>query len=610
MNLGGFAGKILHVDLTTGVIEPLPLDASLAEYFGGGLGLCIKLAYDRIDPGCEPLSDKNVIVLGAGPAVGTDLPASSRVYAITKFPGSSRIGWCGAGGMLFGCMLKNAGYDHVIIEGRSPTPVYLEIVDNAVRLRDASGLWGRGIVDTVAALKAEAGPSAGVLSIGRAGENRVSFSMAYIDGIATLGRGGFGAVMGAKNLKALVVKGTRGIRVADRAQYRTLASVLFEKIRTYPYLKQWQDLGLMHSMPVVPPDQYNADRARRIACVSCPIGDKDIMRLPDGDCICSSSAVNLYMPLIHGFTDRHAAMRCTALLDDYGLDMFEFFGIMSFAKALQDVGVITPAMAPTPIDPSSPASMQAWAYQIATREGLGDVLAHGFTGMFRHFGEECRAYAPYTTKGMLTYVGPAGPLPWNLLGTMELGQLLDPRGPHVGASGSPTYFAKRELSVFPGHMRRMGIPEEALPRILPGLGTPDEDVRIGRFLKYSHQWFTILGTLGICARAQINRFYNADLCADIYQAVTGIPTDLAALRLRADRAWTLLRLMNVAAGDTRDPATIPEKWFTEPAFRHYMTNQPITPDDIEHMIDDYHDEQGWDIASGVPTPRWLKALGL
>ncbi len=632
MTRGGFAGRILVVDLTDKTIHKIPLDMVMAEHFGGGLGLCIKLAYDILDPLCHALSPENAIVLGAGPLVGTSLPASSRVYGVTRFPGSSRIGWCGGGGMAFGCLLKNAGYDHIIIKGSSSTPVYLKIVDDDIEIRDAAQLWGKGIGETNEQLLDQHGRPAGVISIGQAGENRVSFSMAYIDRISTLGRGGFGAVMGSKNLKAIVVKGTRGIHVADSSSYRALSRDILVKIRAYPYLKEWQDLGLLKSLPVVPKGVYHGLKLRRIACVSCPIGDKDLIRIGGAGSeqfICSSSAVNLFMPLVYGFKDPLEAARCIAALDDYGLDMFEFFGIMAFARVLQDQGIIP---SEDLFDVTSLSSMGTWAGRISKREGLGRVLADGFNGMFSHFGSLAEGLAPCTAKGMLTYVGPNGPLPWNLFGSMELGQIMDPRGPHVGAGGSPTYFAKRSLDVFPQHLRRMGMPEEAISRILPGsaashksqpitlpggqdmgettIPEPEQALKIGRLLKYSHQWFTILGSLGICARAQINRFYDAGLCAELYEAVTGIKTDLDALRIRADRAWTLLHMANVRAGYSRKDDIVPEKWFQAPGFLEYVSGRPLNPDDVERMMDDYYDEQGWDSQTGIPTPERLKALGL
>ncbi len=626
MIAGGFSGMILHVDLTGGTIRQEPLEPSLAQFFGGGLGLCIHLAYERVDPSCGALAPENPIVLGAGPLVGTSLPATSRVYAVTRLPASGSLGWCGGGGMLFGCMLKNAGFDHIVITGRSERPVYLKIFDGDVQILEAGVLWGKGIVETVEDLIRQHGRPAGVVSIGQAGESLCPYSMAYIDRISTLGRGGFGAVMGSKNLKALVVRGTRGIGVADKPSYRALSRGIFDRIRTYPHLGEWQDLGLLKSLPVVPEEVYRSLRLRRLACVSCPIGDKDLMRIGAAhseQTVCSSSAVNLFMPLVYGFTDPREAARCIAMLDDYGLDMFEFFGLMAFARSLQDNGIIPGG--PDLIDVGSPSSMKAWAARIVQRQGLGAVLADGFSGMLQRFGPEAARHAPATIRGMLSYVGPTGALPWNLFGTMELGQVMDPRGPHVGSGGSPTYFARRELHVFPQHLRRMGVPEEAISDILPGLHLPDKAIpassprdmaekaqglKIGRLLKYSHQWFTILGSLGICARAQVNRFYDAGLCADLYQAVTGIPTDLEALRLRADRAWTLLCMAGSRGGCLRRDDLLPEKWFQEGGFREYLTGVPLGPDDVKCMMDDYFDEQGWDLRTGMPTTERLLELGL
>jgi aldehyde:ferredoxin oxidoreductase len=198
MTLGGFSGTILHIDLTHGIIQKEPLDPGMAEGFLGGLGLTVKLAYDRIKIGAQALSPDNLIVLGVGPLVGTNIPATSRVYAVTKLPASGTMGWCGGGGVIFGCLLKNAGYDHVVIEGRAQHPVVLNIVDDDVEICDARDMWGKGVEQTYRMLREDHGMPTGVLSIGQAGENQVSFSMAYIDRFSTLGRGGFGAVWGRK----------------------------------------------------------------------------------------------------------------------------------------------------------------------------------------------------------------------------------------------------------------------------------------------------------------------------------------------------------------------------------------------------------------------------
>ncbi|MGD2125020.1 MAG: aldehyde ferredoxin oxidoreductase N-terminal domain-containing protein [Desulfobacteraceae bacterium] len=615
MSGGGFAGSVLYVDLTHGEVRRAPLDLGLAEKLIGGFGLTVKLAYDTIKPGTDALSPDNPIVLGAGPLVGTSLPATSRVYAVTKLPTSETVGWCGSGGVTFGYLLKNAGYDHVVIEGRADRPVYLKIVDDEVTIRDAAFLWGRGVEETCETLWKEFGRPTGVISIGQAGENRVPFSISYIDRIATLGRGGFGAVMGSKNLKAFVVKGSRGVKVADRKRYKKLSQAFVQTIREYPYLKEWQDLGLVKSFPMISEETYKHIKKRRIACVSCPVGCKDVVQIPDGDLkglvACSSSVMNLLMGLVYGLKDYRESIKCISSLDAYGLDMFEFFGVMGFAKALVDHGVIPKDHLRTEIRLDSLHSLETWARKISYREGLGHILADGFKGILREFGEEARKFAPPLVKGMHPYAGPGAALSWELFGTMELGQVLDPRGPHVGAGGSPTYFAKRPLEVFPRHLARMGVSEEALERILPGFGTAGEvqALKVGRLLKYSHRWFSILGSLGICARAAINRFYSAALCAEFYEAVTGIKTDLPELRKRVDRVWTLLRMANVREGLDRKDEALPEQWFEAPGFKEYLTEKPLDRQEAKKMIEDYYEEWGWDRQTGIPSAHVLKELG-
>jgi aldehyde:ferredoxin oxidoreductase len=613
---GGFAGRILRVDLTRGVVATEPLPSALAEDYIGGLGLTAKLAHDAIEPGTDPLAPANPIALGAGPLVGTNLPSSSRVFAVSKLPTSGTVGWCGGGGASFGYLLKNAGYDHVLIEGRSDRPVRLEITDEGAALRDASGLWGLGVDETCKSLWREFGRPLGVICIGQAGENRVRFSMAFIDRISTLGRGGLGAVMGAKNLKAITTRGARGIEVADRKRYRRSSREFLREIREYPHLKEWQDLGMVKSFPIISRETYQGMKKRRISCVSCPVGCKDLVEIPDGPLRGfvkhSSSVVNLYTPVLYGFEDYRESIKCMASIDSYGLDMFEFFGVMGFAKALADHGIIGSDLLDPEISLDSLESMETWARKISHREGLGEILAEGFAGVLEEFGDAAAPLAPALIKGMHPYAGPGSALPWDLFGTMELGQVLDPRGPHVGSGGSPTYFAKRPLEIFPRHLRRMGVPEEAFDRILPPPDSPDGErgLRVGRLLRYSHRWFSILGSIGICARAGINRFYDASRCAQFYEAVTGIETDPAALGRRADRVWTLLRMASLREGLGGEHESLPERWFEAPGFKDYVTEEPLKRGVAQEMIGDYYEEWGWDRSSGIPSAARLEELGL
>ena len=617
MTGGGFAGKIVTVDLSREEIKTESLLPELATDFVGGLGLCLKLAYETIPQGVGALNEDNVIVLGAGPLVGTNLPAVSRVFAVTKMPTSNTIGWAGSGGVNFGCQLKNAGFDHIIIKGKATRPVFLSIADDKVEIKDAGSLWGLNMSDACEEIWNEVKPPSGIICIGQAGENQVSFSMAFIERTATLGRGGLGAVMGSKNLKAIVAKGSKGIAIGDKKRYNSIVRPFLQRIRDYPYLKEWQELGMIKSFPGITEDIYDKIKVRRKACVSCPVGCKDVIRIDDGHfkglVSHTSSVINLFTPMFYGFKDYRDSIKLITDLDQYGMDAFEFFGLMTFAKSLSDNGVIPKDRLITDVAIDSLSSMESWAEAIALRQGLGDIFADGFQGVIDEFGESAASLAPALVKGMHPYAGPGSAISWDLFGSMELGQILDPRGPHVGSGGSPTYFAKRPMDVFPKHFKRMGIPEDAFERILTTSGISDQKpaLRVGRLLKYSHSWFSTLGSLGICARAQINRFYNAQLCAELYESVTGIETSLPDLRKRVERVWTLYRLLNLREGLNRqEKETVPTRWLKDGGFKDYVSEQPLNKDQIEEMIEDYYEEWGWDRKTGQPTQEVLAKLGL
>ena len=187
--------------------------------------------------------------------------------------------------------------------------------------------------------------------------------MAFIDRISTLGRGGFGAVMGSKNLKAVIVKGKHGVDVADRKRYKALRKPFLESIQNYKHLKEWQNLGMLKSFPIVPVETYEQIKKRRLACVSCPVGCKDVVQIPDGQfkgmVVHTSSVINLLTGITYGFKDYRESIKLIATLDEYGMDMFEFFGLMGFAKTLQEKGIIKPADIESEIRIDSLTSMEA-----------------------------------------------------------------------------------------------------------------------------------------------------------------------------------------------------------------------------------------------------------
>jgi aldehyde:ferredoxin oxidoreductase len=626
MEIGGYAGNILHLDLTTDRVEKESVTPELAKAFIGGLGFSVKLAYEHIKPHIGALSPENTIIIGAGPLVGTIAPGSSRIYAAAKFPINNAIAWAGAGGMTFGTMLKNAGYDNVVIKGRASKPVYLKIFDDDVEICDAGELWGKGIEESCRRLWAKFGWPVGVITIGQAGENLVKFAMSYVDNASTLGRGGFGAVMGSKNLKGIIVKGTKGVRVSHPKRFMKLVDGLFQRIKRWEHLDEWHEFGFWLGLPVVPREMYYELNKARLSCISCPISDKDVVEIKKGKykglTKVTTTAINAVTPSLLGLSVEDS-VKCTGTLDDYGMDMFEFFSVISFVNQLYDQGMITNEHMGSKI-PFDLESLEKWGEKIANREGFGGILAEGLPGIIDKFGEESKRFAPPMAKGLSVYSGPTGPLIWNRFGTMEFSQLVNPRGAHVAAGGSPTYYAVRPLDKFPTHLDRMGVPESAVDRILPepghwqwglrfGLVSPEDKVglNVGRMTRYSENWLSVLGSLGVCARAQINRFYYASLLAELYSAATGIQIGKEELMKAGDRVWNLLKVANVKEGFGRKDDSFSPRWLEEKSqFIDYTGKVKINEEIADRFLDDYYQERGWDVDKGIPTREKLLELGL
>ena len=404
MKPGGFAGSILSVDLSKKTASTQPIDEDIARNYIGGLGVCIKLASDLIPAGAAPLSRKNTFVLGAGSLVGTSLPSASRLFVVTKLPASNTVGWCGAGGYSFGVQLKSCGYDHIAVTGRADKPVYLYIEDEKIEIRDASALWGLGVESAYDSICEKHNGRIGVLAIGPAGENSGAFKTWGDDRVSTLGRGGFGAVMGSKNLKAIVVKGNGGIKVANRKRFSSINQAVMKAIKEYAYLKEWQDLGMFKAFPMVPLDDYKKMKARRVACVSCPVGCKDVVKIPEGPYAGiekhTSSAINLLSPMMYGMKNMWESIGLVIELDNLGLDMFEFFNLMEFAKKLTDSKIIQLQSDEPEIDVPSFHSMISWAKKVAYREGTGDLLADGVLAAIERIGPAAEKHAGIFIKGI------------------------------------------------------------------------------------------------------------------------------------------------------------------------------------------------------------------
>jgi len=608
MDIPGYAGSILYVDLTKGKTRNEPLDLQLMKAFIGGYGINNKLAYDLIPPDVDPLSPDNAIIIGAGPFAGTIVPGSGKVIVTTRFPLNGAVATAHGGGA-FALMLKTSGYDHVVISGKADKPVYLNIVDNDVELCDAMDLWGQDTFETVDELRMRHEPCS-VIAIGQAGENLVNISVACVDKCGTIGTGGLPAVMGSKNLKAVVAsQGTKGVRVAHRLRLQRLVDDMLRRIMSWPGRQALLEDGMM---PSVVFGELHRKTFRPLACPSCPLADKEVNRLAEGPYAGMVTYMTHFLAREFGggstVDQFNWAMKYTDALNRYGVCMLDFSYLLSLMSDLYAGGIITKEeTGGIEIKDDFDTTMKL-LQMTAYRQGFGDLIADGIVGATQRIGKGAENYASHI-KGRSVLYDPRvmG------LGTMEFEPLTTPRGSHVGAAGSPSYAPGRTPDDFARHCERMGAPDDAVRR---AVGTTSFNP--GRFSRWSEDWHALFGCLSLCNRSQVNRFYHVKTIAELYSAVTGLELTPTDLMKAAERAWNMAKVINVRAGFGRKDDRPPQSWFTplkgedgkESPLMDYFRTTVFTEADIDRFLDDYYDERGWDKGSGAPTPAKLKELGL
>ena len=631
MEFKGYAGAGLWVDLSTGNIRKEPLDLDLVRRFVGGSGFTNKLAYDLIPPGVEPLSPENFVVIGSGVLSGTLAPGCTKVMATTKLPINNAIGTPFAGG--FSHRLKYAGYDYVIITGRADQPVYLKIMDDDVSLVDASHVWGKDIFETTDLLRAENGVDCSIIAIGKAGENLVRISLAMVDKFGSLGRGGLGAVLGSKNLKALVVNGTKGIGIADIVGFMKVAGSVREKMLNYPFRKEWLKLGIaigsMILSKITGTGKNWAELSAQLqdftgqtqellklfqsghACPACPLNCRALVRLKDGEyagLTAPTSSILHSLDFERNDTfNLNQSVMCLDLCNRFGLDALATRALIDYAIDLYQAGIITKE--------DADGQQLNWDFtttlnlieKIGCREGLGGILADGLIATSKKFGR-LGIERVVAIKGLNPFVDPRAHL-----SGCELSSCVNPRGPYISPGAAISFFPGKTAQQIAEYCQKMLVPEEAIKRICYS----DTEFDLARLIKYEEDWYSSCSCLGICARGAVKSYYNPHKAAKLYTSATGFDVTAIELQEAGERAWNILKAANVREGFTRKDDRFPDKFFEplkakdkEIRLMNYNRTRELTRDDVEKMFDDYYDERGWDIEKGIPTNKKLEDLDL
>ncbi len=642
MNYNGYMGKILYVNLTNRSIHEEELDINLAESFIGDFGINAKLAYDLIKPGIETLSMGDPIIIGAGPLAGTLMPGASRCTAWSKWPVSSTIGPAG-GPMNFGGNLKYAGYDHLVVTGKSNTPVYIKISDEDVEICDAGYFWGRDTYETTDKLWAKYGIRNSVISIGEAGENIVKISLALIDKQGSIGRFGLGALMGSKKLKAIITGGKKRVQIYNHTKFLQLIDEMLKEVRDWPLRDELLEKGYMGLnfdryfysivIPNYPTDQ-NIDietsrkkfgpniyqqkiKKARLACPGCPTACRDIEQIREGEYV---GQIAYHQSFTHNYPIKlklksaEEGANYLDLCERFGIDKMAVTQGMGFLNYLNEQGII-PKKELEGFEFGNWESTRNLLKKTVYKQGIGGLLADGREGFVKRVGTELVETLGHYIKGADCWINPRS----SGFSPMQLDLALNPMGPISGKGGftrmrhSGAFIASSSPGLFKKFARRIGIPEEKIFLILD---SPFK-INIGRHLRHSQDFFAICSSLGLCLRAHLSQFYYIDKLADLYSAVTGIEKDTDQLKKAGERAWNMLAALNVREGQSREDAKFPKIAFNnlkigdkEFRMKDQFGIKYLTEEDIEQIKNDYYNESGWEQKRGIPTKDTLARLGL
>src|SRR6266446_3855295 len=414
--MNGWMGKLLRVNLTTGQsrVEDIP-EAWLRDYIGGR-GVADRYLWEELDPRVDPLAPENKLIFATGPLTGTPVSCGARYMVVTKGALTNAITTSNSGGH-WGPELKFAGYDLLLLEGRAPKPVYLWIYDDVVQLRDAAGVWGKTTSETEDGIREELGiPGVRVAGIGPAGEKLVRFACIINDKHRAAGRSGVGAVMGSKNLKAVAVRGTRGVPVARPADFLKAVWAMRKKLAESPGRQGLTDLGtastidLTNSFGGCPTRNFesgqfehaenlngNSIKDQRMvankACFACTIACGRVTHLP-GD-TSDKYLVNMHprnwrtagegpeyeaawaLGADTGVADLDAVIKANWLCNDLGMDPISMGATLAAAMELYERGILTDKKVEMPLRFGSAEALVRMTEATAYREGFGNELAEG-----------------------------------------------------------------------------------------------------------------------------------------------------------------------------------------------------------------------------------------
>jgi len=616
---GGYAGTILRVDLSGMTAWTEPLGESYARKYIGGRGFNMRRLFDEVPIGTDPLSERNKLIFGAGPLCGTIAPGS-RFNVSAKSPQTGILGDSNAGGH-FGAEMKFAGYDQIILEGRAERPVYIFISDDEVQINDASHLWGKDIPSTHQLIREELGdPGVQVACIGPAAERGVLFSGIFSNIVRANARTGMGAVMASKKVKAVALRGTGPVEVADRDRFMDSMARFDQAIQTHPEYESRLMFGTtrlimgLNELGMLCTQHFRTGyfpRAREVSgerlhlefnvknkgCFACTLPCSRYFVVREGPYAGLRSEGPEFESLA-GFTSRclnhdlPAALKCIDICNRNGMDTITVAELVSFCMECYELGLVSQSdLDGLNLTWGNSEAMVALVDKIARREGVGDLLSRGVRHAAAQIGGGAEKLAMHI-KGLEIFMGePRG------IKAYGLGVVVASRGAdHLRSEPFFELLNDPELG-----RKRFGVPESAMRLEWKGKG---------RVVKFFEHWCALSDSLALCKNTMIAmETLPFEEAARMLSAAAGWDMDARELETACERIIHLERAFNMREGMRREDDNIPARFREEPLPPDSLSSAGSVFE-LDPMLDDYYEARGWDQTTGWPGRSKLSSLGL
>lgn len=635
MTIYGYAGSILDVDLSSHKITKRPLDRDMQARYISGVGFNARILYDEIPPDTEPLSPENILIFSSGVFSGTNIPTACRTEASALSPATGLFGTSSSGNY-WGAELKFAGFDGIIIRGKSREPVYIWINNEKVEIFSAKDFWGLDAWDTIRAIRSKhRDKEIQVACIGQAGENLVRFASIENGPFDAWARTGLGAVMGSKNLKAIAVRGTGAVKVACKEDFLPAVNEARRVIYNSPFFGPFRKYGTM--LATLPYQEFGAlpgrnyqtgtikgwveTRSRKqlskytsrgVACISCPIACAHWVEVKDGP-YAGLQLKDMEVTPVIGFgagcdiNNLPAVAKLTEVCQRYGLDMVTTAASVAFAMELYQRQIIKKSDLGFELNWGNEEATFRLIDHIAHRKGLGNILAEGTRRAASIIGG-CEEYSMHV-KGLECFlIDPRAR--WS---TWTLGYITNIRGGDHLRTRNPVENLRYNENPEPYRTEKFSFPEEMLESLDMNDALKKEifhpgtrDVNIAKMSKWSEDLISLYNAAGLCIRPPVLHTVGPTLISRLYSSLTGIDIDPGEMIRAGERIWNLQKLFNIRHGEKPEDSDFPKRFYREPS----SSGKILDREKVRETLKEYYAARGWDTETGHPLEDKLRELGI